>query len=53
MRISTLFALLVPFMLAGCIGFTDATPAPQRTTVVVPASPAPTVVCSTGAAPPC
>ena len=51
-------ALLLPLMLAGCLSFSDTTPA--KTTVVVAPSggttvlaPGTTVVCSNGRSPPC
>ncbi|MCW3474878.1 hypothetical protein [Limobrevibacterium gyesilva] len=57
MRLS-IFAVLLPVCLGGCLSFTGTTPAketvvvpPANTTTVVPA-PA-TVVCSNGLRPPC
>jgi hypothetical protein len=44
-----LLAIIVPLFLGGCFSYES--PPPQHTTVVVP--PGSTVVCPSGAAPPC
>ena len=44
-------ALLVPLALGGCFSYSDSTPQPTHTTVVVPQGSV--VTCANGAAPPC
>lgn len=44
-------ALLVPLALGGCFSYSDSTPPPTHTTVVVPSGSVAT--CPDGAAPPC
>jgi hypothetical protein len=46
----SLFALLVPIALGGCLSISSNPPA-RNTTVVVPSQPA--TVCANGTAPPC
>ena len=46
-----IFALMLPLTLGGCFSYSDSTPAPTHTTVVVPSGSV--VTCANGAVPPC
>jgi len=49
--VRVVLALLVPLALGGCFSYSDNTPPPSHTTVVVP--PGAVVTCPNGAVPPC
>jgi hypothetical protein len=46
-----LLALIVPLALGGCFSYSDNTPPPTHTTIVVPQGSV--VTCTNGAVPPC